>query len=330
MVCLFVWFAFILIYAQANNKTVECKYGTTKHEKLLKEVYTCTAEDRKNSSNITSQNVVGNHIENHSDNSVTFLNINNYKCDIFPLEFHVFNKLEGVEAINIGLLRIEEKDLETFTELKYLNLHDNQITVLGKKLFSKNSKLQFIDISINRLVYIDPHIFDDLKSLKRVNFKNRKDNKSSKVFIETNETKIFIDNLRNEFTEEPEFYIAKSQPICKPLVDKVEGLQKNTEEKQIEVTASMDELQKQLKHKEAEIKILLEERPNKEQQFGLAITTTPAPPDSSHDSFKDLFNFFISCLPLQVLLASMCFVLLDLSMAVVYLSVKLSRLSKKA
>lgn len=88
--------------------------------------------------------------------------------EIHYLPTQLGTKLPDLIEIVINYSKLKEissNSLETFKELRFLDLRWNEIIVLESFLFKNNEHLKFIWLSFNKIQYINPAAFDDLQHL---------------------------------------------------------------------------------------------------------------------------------------------------------------------
>lgn len=136
-------------------------------------VYSCFV----NNLNLTSAiepvtNVIRKHEAKITNSDVKLLKIHNQTCTQVPEKIgSFFVNVEGLEVIRSELKTITTASLESFKNLKYLNLMKNNVENLSEGLFDQNLLLQIIIISCNRLKIIDSNIFQSLHDLQHVDFR---------------------------------------------------------------------------------------------------------------------------------------------------------------
>lgn len=84
----------------------------------------------------------------------------------------IFPNLKAIRLTGVQLKEIHQSDLKPFEQLKTLSLWDNDLEYLEKDLFLYNLNLVGISLEYNKISYIDPNVFDNLKSLIDLHLKN--------------------------------------------------------------------------------------------------------------------------------------------------------------
>lgn len=127
----------------------------------------CYVEDQNLITNQSSQIVT-----DLSSDATQAIEIHYGKVFYFPRELEKFlTALEGIWIHHSKLRMIMSEDLIDYKNLRVLKLENNDIKMLAANLFSKNLKLELINLSNNPILYIDPRAFDGLSSLKSLDLR---------------------------------------------------------------------------------------------------------------------------------------------------------------
>jgi len=95
-------------------------------------------------------------------------NISYFPNDIKKLS----HSLTHVNIKNSGLVNINEKNLEKYQSLEYLDLSENKIEILDKDLFKTSKNLVWIILSNNKIRIIHPDAFISYEFYKYLDLKN--------------------------------------------------------------------------------------------------------------------------------------------------------------
>lgn len=144
---------------------VKCEFGTADWW-VLDGIYRC--KSRNQGDIITEQNnreitkIAGEHDDSKTNFNVKGVLIVNSNVFYFPRGLsNVFPNLEGISIWSSNLKEITQEDLKDLTNLRYIKLDDNQIQILGEKLFQNNPKLELFSAMRNQISHIDSNIFNN-------------------------------------------------------------------------------------------------------------------------------------------------------------------------
>ncbi|KAG5680958.1 hypothetical protein PVAND_010433 [Polypedilum vanderplanki] len=164
------FFLFFMIESQSSSTTLQCDFKTDSNEIL----YSCFVQNNQ----ILKMNIdeiEGDHIESKSDNDVKgFLITSNVNITAFPRVGGFFKNLKLINITQTNLNQTTKRDLKDYKELKSLYLDKNQIQVIEPELFIFNPKLENLSLMDNKITYIDPFVFKNLKSLKILRLAGKK------------------------------------------------------------------------------------------------------------------------------------------------------------
>ncbi|XP_070508739.1 putative leucine-rich repeat-containing protein DDB_G0290503 [Chironomus tepperi] len=152
----------------STSTTIECEYKTGDWF-ILQNVCYCAVIKNPN---ITTQeaamvtSITGSHQSGNSNADVVGFVVQFETLNYFPrgLETY-FKNLKGVEIYKCNLKEIHQEDLKPFSNLVELRLQKNSIEILEEGLFDFNPDLEFIAFYGNKIVHIEPNIFDHLSKL---------------------------------------------------------------------------------------------------------------------------------------------------------------------
>lgn len=80
----------------------------------------------------------------------------------------IFVNIKGLHITSSSIKKVTKENLRQFPHLIYLNLATNAIEYLSADLFEFNSEMRFIGFNHNRLVVIEPEVFNNLKHLNTI------------------------------------------------------------------------------------------------------------------------------------------------------------------
>lgn len=80
----------------------------------------------------------------------------------------IFKNIKGLHITSSGIKKVTKENLQQFPHLIYLNFATNIIEYLTADLFEFNSEMRFVGFSQNRLVVIEPEVFNNLKHLNTI------------------------------------------------------------------------------------------------------------------------------------------------------------------
>jgi len=83
-----------------------------------------------------------------------------------------YKNLKALWILSCELKEIFQLDLRKFPKLVYIQLLGNKIEIIEEGLFAFNPNLEVIGFRDNKLVHIDPNVFDNLSKLSHFWFSN--------------------------------------------------------------------------------------------------------------------------------------------------------------
>jgi len=162
-------FCIVGVYLKLSESTsIECAYYNGDF-KILGNLYCCSVKKdpkitTRESATITS--VSENHKSEKTNSDVECFKIHYLTTNYFPRGLESF--FENIKAISIRnsyLKEIHQEDLKAFPKLVELFLNENLLEVLEERLFDFNPDLQRMSFEYNKIVRIEPKIFDHLSKL---------------------------------------------------------------------------------------------------------------------------------------------------------------------
>ena len=163
-------FCVVGIYLELSASTsIECRYGTYTSD-IVKNPYYCEVNNNpsittRESATITS--ISGTHANGKTNSDVDGFYVIFKTFNYFPRGLDTFFK--NIKVIDIGdanLKEVHQEDLKQFPKLVELHLHFNSLEVLEDGLFDFNPNLELIYLNRNKIVHIEPKIFNHLSKLR--------------------------------------------------------------------------------------------------------------------------------------------------------------------
>ncbi|KAG5667825.1 hypothetical protein PVAND_015794 [Polypedilum vanderplanki] len=165
---------FLLILVSKKLKvtaiTIECLYGST-HWWQSDETYKeCKVKNVMifDGSQVNIEDVQDSNHSNWDNNQINAIHIETApNMYYFPSGMKtVFKNLIQIAITGSKLVKIKNKDLEVFPELKNLYLNSNAIEFIVGPLFKFNLELEIIDLSYNKISLYDYRTFEQLPKLR--------------------------------------------------------------------------------------------------------------------------------------------------------------------
>lgn len=147
---------------------VDCVYGDIEKWPWETSYYTCNVTSQLKKLTITEVNTAINSANANKKKVGLFLVSKESlsKVHFFPIGLDdVFPNLKAINIEYAEMKEIHQKDLKPFADLEMLNLCGNRLEYLEEDLFAHNIKLKAFAADHNKIAYIDPNIFDNLKNL---------------------------------------------------------------------------------------------------------------------------------------------------------------------
>jgi len=162
-------FCIVGVYLKLSESTsIECEYYTGEW-KTLGNLYCCSVKKdpkitTRESATITS--LSGEHKSGKTNSDVESFRVHAMTINYFPRGLEKFFK--NIKAITVGfsnLKQIHQEDLKSFPKLAELYFFSNSIKVLEQGLFDFNPDLQRISFEHNKIINMEPEVFDHLNKL---------------------------------------------------------------------------------------------------------------------------------------------------------------------
>jgi len=112
----------------------------------------------------------GTHEGSKSNDDVNSFYANYKTIQFFPKMLNIFKNLKMISIISCELKEIHQSDLKVFNNLVYIDLSCNQIDVIEEELFKFNLFLELLEFGKNKIIHIDPNVFDHLSRLRSFGF----------------------------------------------------------------------------------------------------------------------------------------------------------------
>lgn len=159
----------ILTSDLSNSATIECDYGYTKQyvlgSTLQCDVYNDPDIKYKSSRSISTFKEYSMP-KNMYRSDVKGFYVGKKTMHYFPEGLkNYFGNLELIYIYKCELKEIQKSDLMPFTKLVYFYSHYNSLTMIEEGLFDHNPNLQLVGFYEEKIIHIDPDVFDHLSSL---------------------------------------------------------------------------------------------------------------------------------------------------------------------
>ncbi|CAH1734134.1 unnamed protein product [Chironomus riparius] len=151
----------------STSTGIGCTYYTNNWT-IVKGLYYCFINNdpritSRESAKITS--ITGNHKIWKSNVDVQGFHIDVRTINYFPRFEAFFVNVKLICIYNSNLKEVHQEDLKPYPRLIEIALHYNSIEVLEEGLFDFNPDLVYIDMSNNKIVHVEPKVFDHLSKL---------------------------------------------------------------------------------------------------------------------------------------------------------------------
>lgn len=139
--------------------------------------------------------------EDENDSMIRKIIIEDNLFMYFPLNIATFSQISNVEVMSIkssGLVSFDDKDLESFLELKQIDFSYNILTSIPKHAFKFNTKLEDINLNGNMIAKLDVGLFSSLNQLKILKLRYNKLKYISPDILHENQNLIRFDLRDNK------------------------------------------------------------------------------------------------------------------------------------
>ncbi|CAG9810574.1 unnamed protein product [Chironomus riparius] len=206
-------FCVVGVYLELSASTsIECDYGTDDWN-IVENAYYCYVNNNlsittRESATITS--ISGPHQSGKTNSDVVGFYANTKTFIYFPRGLETFFKnIKIIQIHNCNLTEVHQEDLKPFSKLIEIYLEYNELEVLEEGLFDFNLDLEFIHFGDNKIVHIEPNVFDHLSKLSYLYLLSNSCI-DKKVRNSTSEVKNFIQAVKSQCNNS-EFSLLKSQ-----------------------------------------------------------------------------------------------------------------------
>ncbi|KAG5667376.1 hypothetical protein PVAND_015358 [Polypedilum vanderplanki] len=111
----------------------------------------------------------GLHSTGYTENDVTSIEFKDKTIYYLPSGIdEIFKNLLAFSLTNSKLREICEEDLKNFSHLRFLNLANNELTILESELFKFNQELETIILNSNKIHQIEANVFESLPNLSNL------------------------------------------------------------------------------------------------------------------------------------------------------------------
>lgn len=176
-------FLLITFTAKSLQLTVLCEYQNSSMVsngllvwKIVEDPYAFIVMTLDIKSKLNVTNVTGNHADGYTNSDVKALkiiggevissdrNTNNDEirnsCHIIPSELgSIFPNVEALLVWNASLKHVSSSDLQQFSNLKEIWLHDNDLDYLESNLFEYNLEVEIVVVKGNKIKYVGRTFF---------------------------------------------------------------------------------------------------------------------------------------------------------------------------
>ena len=121
-------------------------------------------------------------------NKLEILIISRSNINSHQIKLRFRNKLDSIKSIDLSYNNIDQIDEKCFYglfSLESLNISSNRITFLEPRLFNELDAIKSIDLSYNSIKHIDIKSFDGILNLETLNISQNRINSHEKKLIES-------------------------------------------------------------------------------------------------------------------------------------------------
>lgn len=117
--------------------------------------------------------VQGEHLQGKENFDVQLLKGVNQDLPKFPKGVgNFFPKLKAIRLLQSSLRELSANDLKPFSDLIYIRIYNNPLSVVDGDSFKFNKKLKLVDLDSNKIEHVGPNLLSHSKDLKEVKFEN--------------------------------------------------------------------------------------------------------------------------------------------------------------
>jgi Leucine-rich repeat (LRR) protein len=167
---LLLFFHFLISLTFTTSLHISCDFTTQAYQNLDR-VYECEV---KSALTITTKGVKitdspSTHSSEYSNEDVTAFSAKLKTIFYFPRGLdEIFKNLLAIKIGQCQLKEIRRENFEKFTQLRWLSLSNNDLSVIESGIFDSNLNLEFISLRFNKIKHIDSNVFEGLKNLQKL------------------------------------------------------------------------------------------------------------------------------------------------------------------
>lgn len=151
--------------------TIDCTFEFSSNWKTVRDPYGCTLHSSNFDRKLFIANATGTHINDHTNDDVTALQIVGGICYVIPGEFgSIFPNIEALAVWNASLQLVTSRDMQQFSNLREIWLHGNDLDYLEEILFEFNPKVEMVVFRDNKIKFVGGTFFDYLPNLLEADF----------------------------------------------------------------------------------------------------------------------------------------------------------------
>ncbi|KAL7011017.1 hypothetical protein ACKWTF_014054 [Chironomus riparius] len=147
---------------------LNCRFEYTNGYAVIGRVYICISSgvNMPTPESARFNRMIGTHQGQQSNGLVDGFHANRQIISYFPQGLDwFFPNLISLSVMRCGMKEIHQSDLKPYPGLRSLNMYDNKLQVLEQGLMDYNPNLEVVGFHGNRLVHIDPNVFDNLNKM---------------------------------------------------------------------------------------------------------------------------------------------------------------------
>ncbi|CAH1733587.1 unnamed protein product [Chironomus riparius] len=163
-----ITFILIALTTISTSFDLNCRFEYTNGYAVIGRVYICISSgiNMPTPESARFNRMIGTHQGQQSNGLVDGFHANRQIISYFPQGLDwFFPNLISLSVMRCGMKEIHQSDLKPFPGLRSLNMYDNKLQVLEQGLMDYNPNLEVVGFHGNRLVHIDPNVFDNLNKM---------------------------------------------------------------------------------------------------------------------------------------------------------------------
>ncbi|XP_070489945.1 toll-like receptor 13 [Chironomus tepperi] len=156
-------FVFLVIIQTAHGQSINCEYF---YDYTAQRGYTCSIEiiNPNGFNNFTYIN--GTHVPEYTDDDVWLISKRpSYTTNVPSIICSKFRNVRRIYLDNAGIVRIDVNAFHNCTDLRYLDLRENNITTLPANVFDHLVTLEGLNLSFNKISTVSGEWFTGLGNL---------------------------------------------------------------------------------------------------------------------------------------------------------------------